>query len=182
MANVVNGWNDVVDNNGAKTVGVQATIKPVPALSIVQNYMTGPEQAGNDDDWRQLSDTVVTYTATPMLSLMANYDYGKDTALGTRVHWQGVAGYAKIQANKTFALIPRVEWFDDPDGFTTGTPQSLKEVTVTGEVKLADNLFWRIEFRHDTSDVASFKKHESDFSKDQNTIGFGLMYSFSTKQ
>jgi Putative beta-barrel porin-2, OmpL-like. bbp2 len=182
MANVVNGWNDVVDNNSAKTVGVQATIKPIPALSIVQNYMTGPEQAGNDDDWRQLSDTVVTYTASPMVSVMANYDYGKDTLLGTGVHWQGIAGYAKIQASPIFAVIPRVEWFDDPDGFTTGTAQTLKEVTVTGEVKLADNLLWRIEYRHDSSDVASFKKSAGDLSKTQNTIGFGLMYSFSTKQ
>ncbi len=179
---LVNGWNDVQDNNSAKSVGVQATIKPTPALSIVQNYMTGPEQAGNDDDWRQMADTVVTYTASPMLSLMANYDYGKDTALGSNVHWQGIAGYAKIQANPKFALIPRVEWFDDPDGFMTGTSQSIKEFTLTGEVKLADNLFWRVEFRHDASDVASFKKHTSDLSKDQNTIGFGLMYAFSTKQ
>ena len=117
-----------------------------------------------------------------MVSVMGNYDYGKDTLLGEGVHWQGIAGYAKIQATPTFALIPRVEWFEDPDGFMTGTAQTLKEVTITGEVKLADNLFWRIEYRHDTSDVASVKKHASELSKTQNTIGFGLMYSFSTKQ
>jgi hypothetical protein len=91
-------------------------------------------------------------------------------------------GYAKIQATPAFALVPRVEWFDDPDGFMTGTAQSIKEFTVTGEVKLADNLLWRIEYRHDTSGVASFKKGALDLSKNQNTIGFGLMYSFSTKQ
>jgi hypothetical protein len=178
---LVNGWNNVQDNNSAKSVGVQATIKPTAALSIVQSYMTGPEQTGNDDDWRQLSDTVVTYTASPMLSLMANYDYGKDTSLGSDVHWQGIAGYAKIQATPTVALIPRVEWFDDADGFMTGTTQSIKEFTVTGEFKLANNLFWRLEFRHDTSDVASFHKGTGELSKDQNTIGFGLMYAFSTK-
>ncbi len=33
------------------------------------------------------------------VSLMGNYDYGTDTVEGARLHWQGVAGYAKIQAN-----------------------------------------------------------------------------------
>ncbi len=38
-AHFVNGWNNVGDNNGAKSVGLQATLTPVPALSIVQTYV-----------------------------------------------------------------------------------------------------------------------------------------------
>jgi hypothetical protein len=44
MGNVVNGWNNVVENNGGKTVGAQIAVKPVPQVSIVQNNMAGPEQ------------------------------------------------------------------------------------------------------------------------------------------
>ena len=181
MGDIVNGWNDVVDNNGRRTYGLQAIIKPVAALSIVQNYMGGPEQPNDDTDWRHLSDTLFTYTATPMVSLMANYDYGKDKAVGRNVHWDGIAAYGRVQANKWVAFVPRVEWFEDPQGFMTGAAQTLKEVTLTGEVKLADNLFWRLEFRRDMSDVASFKKDTGVMVKDQSTVAFGLLYSFSTK-
>src|SRR5207253_3344982 len=33
MGNVVNGWNNVVENNGGKTVGAQIAVKPVPQVS-----------------------------------------------------------------------------------------------------------------------------------------------------
>ena len=181
LGTIVNGWNAVVDNNSRKSYGVQAALKPLPALSIVQNYMGGPEQPDDAADWRHLSDTTVTYTLTPAVSLMANYDYGHDTLLGKGVGWNGIAGYARIQANKRIAVSPRVEWFEDSDGFMTGTPQRLKEVTLTGEVKLADNLLWRMEYRHDLSDVASFRADRGAMMRTQNTIGFGVLYSFSTK-
>ena len=86
-----------------------------------------------------------------------------------------------IQANTCVAISPRVEWFEDSDGFMTGTAQTLNEVTLTGEVTLVDNLLWRVEFRHDRSDVASFRTDRGAFVKTQNTIGFGWLYSFSTK-
>ncbi len=177
---LVNGWNNVVENNEAKTFGAQVVLKPTASLSIVQNYMGGPEQAGNDDDWRHLSDTTLTYTAGA-LSLMMNYDYGRDTVGGRSVHWQGVGGYAKYVVNDRFAVIPRAEWYQDDDGFTTGTSQTLKEFTLTGEATLAPRLLWRIEYRGDFSDVDFFEKHDGIFVDNQHSIGFGLIYSFSSK-
>ncbi|MEO6238324.1 MAG: porin [Vicinamibacterales bacterium] len=181
MATVVNGWNNVAENNGGKTVGAQIVFKPMPALSLVQNYMTGPEQADNDGDWRHLSDTIVTLTVTPKLSLMGNYDYGTDTIAGTRVHWQGVAGYAKVQANRWLAFSPRFEYYDDASGFTTGTVQKLKDVTATLELKPNDAFMWRIEYRTDFSNTPVFKTRAGGFKTTQNSVGVGLLYSFSTK-
>ena len=143
MGLLTNGWNNVVDNNSGKTLGGQVIFKPTGALSIVQNYMAGPEQPDDSDDWRQISDTTVTFTATKALTLMGNYDYGHDTFAGVGGHWQGFAGYAKFQANESVAIIPRFEWYNDEAGFTTGTPQTLKEATITLEAKALDNLLWR---------------------------------------
>src|SRR6266849_3677956 len=44
MGALVNGWNNVEDNNGGKTVGVSLTVKPTKKLTIIQNYTGGPEQ------------------------------------------------------------------------------------------------------------------------------------------
>jgi hypothetical protein len=181
MGTVVNGWNNVTENNTGKTVGAQIVIKPTAALSLVQNYMVGPEQTANNSDLRQLADTVVTYTVNPKVSVMANYDYGRDKIAGAKVHWQGVAGYAKVQANKWVAFSPRVEWYDDASGFTTGTAQKLKEVTGTLELKGSDSFLWRIEFRDDMSNLAVFKNHSGALKKNQASIGVGVLYSFSTK-
>lgn len=179
MGTVVNGWNNLKDNNDAKTVGGQIIVKPSGAVSIIQNYMVGAEQADNDDDIRHLFDTVVTLTLTPIVSVMGNYDYGKDSMGGAGVSWQGVAGYLKVQATPRLALIPRFEVFDDADGFMTGTSQTMTDATITGEVKLIENLLARVEFRRDMSDTAVFAKDTGEVVKSQNTFGLGILYSYA---
>ena len=181
MGTIVNGWNNVVENNGAKTFGAQLAYKPTAALSLVQNYMAGPEQAANNRDWRRLSDTTVTLAVTPKLSLMANYDYGTDTIAGSRAHWQGAAGYARFQANKWMAFSPRFEWYDDAQGFTTGSVQRLKEVTGTFELKPTDAFIWRLEYRTDLSNTPVFKTASGALKKKQTSLGVGLIYSFGYK-
>jgi hypothetical protein len=171
----------LVENNGGKTFGAQIAYKPTPALSLVQNYMAGPEQANDNHDWRHLVDSIATLTVNPKLSLMANYDYGTDTVAGAKIHWQGVAGYAKIQATKRVALSPRLEWYNDASGFTTGSPQTLKDVTTTLELKATDTFLWRIEYRSDFSNADVFKTRSGALKNTQSSIGFGVLYSFSTK-
>jgi len=179
MGTVVNGWNNLEDNNGAKTFGGQVIVKPVPALSILQNYMVGAEQADNDDDVRHLFDTVVTVTVTDKISVMGNYDYGKDSLAGTGVSWQGLAGYLKVQATPWLAVIPRVEWFEDKDGFMTGTSHSMKDATITGEFRLMNGFLARVEYRRDWSDVDVFTKDTGTSVSSQNTFGLGFLYSYT---
>src|SRR5438067_3525623 len=58
----VNGWNNVVDNNTGKTYGMSFGWTPNKKFGVIQNYMAGPEQNSINSTWRQLSDTVVTYS------------------------------------------------------------------------------------------------------------------------
>jgi hypothetical protein len=180
---VLNGWNDVVDNNGGKTVGGSITLKPTGAVTIAENYLGGPEQANDNKDWRHLSDTILSVNATKIVSLAANYDYGREKQItGTSVMWQGIAGYLRIQPTGFFALTPRVEYYDDKDGWSTGTPQKLKEATVTAEFKSADGVLMRLEYRRDMSDNAFFLKNDAEQVKSQDTFTVGVIYAFSTKQ
>jgi hypothetical protein len=186
---LVNGWNNVQDNNKGKTVGGSITLKPTAAVSIIENYLTGQEQGNLIDSgpWRNMSDTVLTYTANKQVSLALNYDYGRDkfvtasNVATNTVTWQGLAFNVKLQANDWFALTPRVEYYKDPDGFTSGVPQRLKEATVTAEFKHKDGFIMRLEYRGDFSDVPFFLKNTREFVKRQNTITFGFIYAFSTK-
>jgi len=162
------------------------TIRPV-SLSVRDRllgdrlerlYRTyGPETAGTNDNFRNLLDVVASYTVDPKLSVMGNFDVGKDGDS----KWWGVAGYLKYQATDVVAVVPRVEYYDDQNGFSTGIVQKLKEATVTLEIKPASSFMWRIEYRGDFSDQAVFTSDTGAPKSNQQSISFGFLYSFSSK-
>lgn len=174
---VYNGWNNVVEDNAGKTFGATLGLTPFKGLTIIQNWIGGPEPAGES---RQVLDTIVTFAPMDMLSLAVNYDYGwfKTSTAGDRI-WNGIAAYARIAPTDKWAFIPRFEWFDDQGGFTTGTVQIVKEVTLTAEHKYSDNLLTRLEYRSDWSTADFFNSDTGLANTDtQDTITLGLVYSF----
>lgn len=177
---VVNGWNNVVDNNSGKTVGVSFGWNPTAKLAITQNYMAGPE-ATDGHDWRQVSDTVVSYKASERLSLMLNYDYGHDQAGGAGVSWTGVGGYARYVFSPVYTVAGRYEYFNDQGGLATGMSQHLHEVTATFERVMAKNLITRFEFRRDLSSAPVFMKGSTPVNA-QTTFAAGMVYAFDTRQ
>jgi hypothetical protein len=188
----VNGWNNVVDNNTGKTYGIGVTWNPNKKFGIGQNYMAGPEQNNINSTWRQLADTVITYSPTSKLSFILNGDYGRgdrfvtDTETGSLSHpvyWTGVAGYVKYAFNGTSAFATRYEYYDDHDGFTIGTlvPTHFNEFTTTFERIVAHHIISRFEFRRDMSNQPTFLKGLTPV-KDQNTMTAGLVYTFDSRE
>jgi hypothetical protein len=178
---LVNGWNDTVDNNSGKTGIFSLTLKPTAAFSLIENYIGGPETTATNKGFKQVSDTVATLTATKKVSLAGNFDYGKQAAVLTTPNstWWGVAGYARFQPNDMIAITPRVEYYDDKNGFTTGAVQKLKEGTLTYEAKTKEGFITRLEYRHDMSDVPFFTK-SGVAKKNQDTFTVGIIYAFSS--
>jgi hypothetical protein len=181
---VVNGWNDIYDNNTGKTYGVTFGWNPTKKISIAEGYMFGPETAGTNAHWRQLSDTVVTYSPTGRLTTTLNFDYGRGdrvTGIPTPVFWTGIAGYVKYAFNDLYAVATRYEYYNDHDGFTTGTPQHLNEFTGTFQRTVAHHLITRLEFRRDFSNRPVFTKGTTPVMG-QNTMAAGLVYSFDSRE
>jgi Putative beta-barrel porin-2, OmpL-like. bbp2 len=181
---LVNGWNDIVDNNSGKTVGIQFGWNPTKKIGFVQNYMVGPEEPNNNLNKRQLWDTILTYTVTPKLSLMWNFDYGRGdrmAGVANPVWWSGIAGYVRYAINEQNAVAARYEYYNDPFGFTTGNAQHLNEFTTTFERIVAKHLITRLEFRRDMSNQPSLLKGSLPV-KDQNTVEAGLVYAFDLRE
>jgi hypothetical protein len=179
---IVNGWDNSEANSTGKSYGFSATINPVAPLSIVANYLYGPETDFynlNYDSNRSIYDVTATYKATKDLTFMANYDYGdQDSARGDAMpsaKWQGAAGYARYQATDKIAFALRGEWFDDHDGVRTGTAQTDYEVTFTPEFNVYGMLV-RPEYRHDWSDQPVFGAAKD--KKSQDTVALGLIFNF----
>jgi hypothetical protein len=184
----VNGWNNVVDNNTGKTYGMSFAWNPNKKFGVTENYMAGPEQNGVNSNWRQLSDTVINYSPTSKLSFIVNGDYGRgdridlgEEGFSKPVFWTGVAGYVKYAFNSTTAFSTRYEYYDDHDGFTTGTAQHFNEFTTTFEHVVAGHIISRLEFRRDMSNEPAFLKGVSPV-KDQNTLTAGLVFTFDSRE
>ena len=181
---VMNGWNGSIDNNSGKTGGFSLAWTPNKKTSIIENFLFGPEQTNDNSDFRELSDTVLTYNPTAKLSLMANVDYGHDTSTSVTptipTAWGGVALYAKYAPNDKYAFAVRGEYFDDHEGFETGTAQNMGEFTATFQRMIAKSIISRVEFRRDISNQPVFPFRSGFPISDQNTVSVGVIYAFSS--
>jgi hypothetical protein len=178
---VVQGWNNIYDNNSGKTVGINGAYawKKVTWTHV---YYVGPEKTRTNIGLRQLYDTTVLVNANDNFSYYVNFDYGRDKNIGQgAARWTGIAGAARYALTKKFAVAGRLEWFDDLDGFSTGTAQKVKEATVTGEYKMNSWLMTRLEFRDDWSDQPFFQKNAGT-AKSQPTILLGLVAFLGPKK
>jgi len=190
---LVNGWNDVVANNGGVTVGITSGVVK-PKYTWNANYYTGPSNTGieppdylgTQKGYRNLIDTTLLLTPNAKFNAYFNYDYGTNhvpavpavpSALQLAVahwspHWQGIAGSARGQISANGALVGRYEYFYDQgyammgyfSGYGSGpVKQTLQEVTGTYEYKWPVGLLLRAEYRYDWSDKKVFTYGNSTY-------------------
>jgi len=184
---LVNGWNNVSKGNGGVTgVFTSALTKPKATWSL--NYIVGPENQNTTSGLRNLIDTTLLLTPPGKVNAYINFDYGSnkdavqaqgDTKLNT---WDGVAFALHDQANAKSAISGRFEYFNDANGFQTGTQQHLYEFTATYEYKWVEGLLARAEYRGDFSNEQYFHKLASQTADQQQTITFSMIAFFGPKR
>lgn len=179
MLMVVNGWDNVTDNNDAKTLCFHLGIAPWEKVSLSLNYIGGPEQANNDQNWRQGINAVLILKPAERWELQLNGDYGWEEmgTTGPDVEWGGFAGVVRYAFTDFLAVNLRGEYFDDNDGARTGVGQELWEVTLTPEITISEHLILRPEYRHDESS-AGFFNNNGVVSDSQDTIAMNAIFFF----
>jgi len=184
---IVNGWNSVIDNNGAKSIGLQLSYTPSSTTSIIFNTISGHENLTSIEyGARNVFDLIVTHQLSNVLSLGLNGDYGEARTYTGLMTWKGVAAYGRYAFSEKSALALRVEVFDDPEGYAIGigSQSNIKELTATYEYKFADALLLRGELRDDSSNLPVFDTKASSTStgmgteKSQLTLLVGAVVTF----
>ncbi len=180
---VVNGWNNVEPINRGKTLGFSGAYA-WKKVTWNHAYYAGPEHPGTTKGWRNLYDTNIAVNQTDNLTWYLSFDYDRDKNIGAGANtWAGVGGAGRYAIGKKSAVAMRLEYFDDADGFATGTAQSVKEYTLTQEYKFTDWLMTRAEFRTDWSNKPFFEKNnQPNASKTQPTVMLGLIAYFAPKK
>jgi hypothetical protein len=177
---LVNGWNNVEDNNSGKTIGVTTGIN-FGKFAWNNTYYAGPETSAVNNGFRNFNSSVVNINPSDKINSYVQLDYGTEKiSAGGSYDWIAVAGAVKFQVTPKFAISPRAEYYYDKDGFITGTSQKLKEFTITGEYKFIDNFFTRIEYRRDWSNQPVFERGTLlGATKNQDTFVVGLVAFFT---
>jgi len=183
---VVNGWNNTIDDNSGKTIGPNVTVT-YSKWAWAADYYGGPENPGTNKGWRQLFDTTLTLTPTSKVSAYINYDYvqnrnvnGTGSATTNLAAGRGIAGALHIAPSK-WSFTPRVEWWD-PGSIAGSKEFHQYEFTFTTEYKMLEGLMWRGEYRYDWSNMPIFQRGGNDVISDQSTATIALIAFFGPKR
>lgn len=187
---LVNGWNNVEDNNSGKTVGF-TTALTTPKIAWFNTYYLGNEKTDTIDGVhvaakgvRHFYDTVVSLNPNGRLNGSINFDYGVDSNPNARDNvFYGISLAARAIGNDYFAISPRYDWYKDRDGFITTRSQTLQEFTLTGDFKMREGFLMRLEYRRDWSSVPFFDRgNELASARNQNTALVGFIVYFGPRR
>ena len=193
---LVNGWNNHTDDvNSVRTIGLTGTLTYTKFTWNI-NYHTGPMNQGTDRGFRNLLDTTLLLTPPGKLNGYVNFNIGDNanslcsscTAPATQAtaSWCGLAAAVHFQLTSKWAFSPRIEWFDDAQGYELSralpapisnlhgaVAQQVKEATLTAEYKLLEGLLWRAEWRRDWSTYPMFERGIAPIASDQISYAGG---------
>jgi hypothetical protein len=187
---LVNGWNNVEDNNAAKTVGL-TTALTTSKITWANNYYVGNEKTDTAGGVkikapgvRHFYDTVVGLNPNGKVSGLLNFDYGVDKNPGGRSSkFYGYSIAMRALGGEHFSFSPRFDWYKDRDGFITTVAQTMKEFTLTADWKWAEGLLSRFEYRRDWSNQPFFDRgNEPASAKNMNTLLAGFVVYFGPKR
>src|SRR5258707_1961407 len=187
VAGVNNGWNySSLSTSGSKTAELGVAWTPSKTFSLAAQAYVGKDPAF--DAQRTLVDAVATYSVTDALTLVLSYDWGKQkqhAAGDPDLDWNGVAFYTNYALNDQWRVSLRLEYLDDKEGFVSGlvgTPQKLKEGTLTFGYDPVKSFELRIEARYDKSDKSTFVRSLTEVANPfaDSQTGFALqgVYKF----
>ncbi|HZE97075.1 MAG TPA: outer membrane beta-barrel protein [Planctomycetota bacterium] len=189
--NAILGDGTYADTNHGKAVELQFGAKPVKDLLATLTLITGTEDTVSTNDKFYIFDIVVAYTMDKM-TFALNYDSASaqvgPTGASQRFPKSGIAIYTKYQWSDMMASALRFEYLSDGKGLNpglnpvagvgdSGDGARVIEFTLTQEFKIASQLIFRVEFRHDDSNQHSFNR-DGNPARGDNTLGFEAIMPF----
>jgi hypothetical protein len=183
---VINGWDQVSDNNGRKSLMARVGLYPNALSSLGLTGYWGPEEAGNNSAnrygfeallWRKLGNAAV----------WAQGDYGTEQANAALpdptqdAKWWSLGGWVTYDFSAAVGLALRGDYVNDQNGarssgvlgFLPNTGQKFGSGTATLNIKAWPSAVLRPEVRYDRSTLATFRG-----KKDQITVAMALAYLY----
>ena len=186
---VANGWDDDVDNNKGKTGGLYGLWSPSLAAHVGLGVLYGPEKDLQENDNRS------AVIGTLLLQLAAGWVVGAESVYGEEPHsavaggtakWYGEMLFTHLRFDPHWAATLRIDYFDDVGGSRTGTPQVLREITLSPQYLVGGGFYGifryldrtslrlpeltlRLDLRRDRSSAPVFASRQDGVGRRDNT-------------
>src|SRR5438309_6075057 len=185
---VINGWDQVHDNNTHKSLMGRVGVYPDARTSIGIVGFWGPEEAGNNTAnrygvegllWRKLGKAAVWVQG----------DYGTEQANAALpdptqdAKWWALGGWVTYDFTSSLGLALRADYVNDENGarstfnglvgFPANTGQKFGSGTATLNIRAWPDAVVRPELRYDRSTLAAFAG-----KKDQVTFALAVAYLY----
>jgi Putative beta-barrel porin-2, OmpL-like. bbp2 len=183
---IINGWDQVSDNNGRKSLMARVGLYPNALSSLGLTGYWGPEESGNNSAnrygleallWRKLGSAAVWVQG----------DYGTEQANAALpdptqdAKWWALGAWVTYDLNATVGLAVRGDYVNDENGarsngtlgFPANTGQKFGSGTATLTIKAWPSAVVRPELRYDRSTLAAFRG-----KKDQVSVALAVAYLY----
>lgn len=185
------GTDQFADTNNQKQVDVQVAFKPTKDALLQATLTQGTDTAFQATGGKYyIFDIVASYTMDK-LTVALNLDWASANKLPGRAPLSGLALYGKYSWTDAMASALRFEYFSDlnglnfgpqsgpgvPVGTDSGTGARIWEITLTQEMKVANQLILRVELRTDNGNNHVMSR-DGKTSQGDTTLGFEAIMPF----
>ncbi len=185
---VLNGWQNIRDNNQAKGLGTQIQWKPTDKILINSSTFYGNEQPQDSLIRRRyFHNFYITYTATKRLNLALVFDVGKQQSAFHKGYdtWHAGSAFVKYKLSDQFSTTLRGEYYNAERGvlITNLSPTRFDSRFLAGGTSLnldylpTANVAFRIEGRYLRSQNAIFQ-HDTGPSRNYGNLTTSIALSF----
>jgi len=185
---LINGWDQVSDNNHRKSLMGRVGISPNAVTSIGIVGFWGPEEPGDDTANRYGAEALL-WRKLGKVQAWVQADYGRERANAALpdptqdAKWWALGGWVSYDFASTLGLGLRGDYVDDQNGarstfnglvgFPANTGQKFGGATATLNVRAWPSALVRPEVRYDRSTLAAFGG-----KKDQLTFALVVTYLY----
>ncbi len=150
--NLINGWQNISENNNGKAIGLSLAFNPLPYVSFAYNNFIGNEQpSGMPVEMLYFNDICLRLGNDGKFQVDMTYDFGTQKVDSVNRVWMGAALVAKIPFGEKFAFGLRGEYYKDEFQviYKTGTDKGFDGfgASINFDFQLSKNLVWRTEGR-----------------------------------
>ncbi len=144
---VMNGWQNISENNRSKAIGARLDYAVSPALTVTYANFVGNEAPRGSTGAVRVFNQVMARGTTGSLQWQGQVDLGQQA--GSR--WHGLVAIVRRSVTPRVTLVGRVERYADPDQviITTSRPDGFtgNGASAGVDVQLDGGLRWRSELR-----------------------------------
>lgn len=172
---IVNGWQNINENNYSKSIGTSLEYA-TDAWSFAHNGLYGKEGLLEQD--RLFNNFIVKLNSIQNWSLVAQIDVGSQAAS----KWFGYTVFGRYRLRPQRWLVLRIEHLKDAEQIVLNGPSrgpvDLSGASLGFDAELSQQMLWRLEARYLKGNDTVFPKEATSYAFDSLVLATSLAMSF----